>query len=142
MNKNLNESYTFGREQATLAILLITFECCYLIRYLYDELISRNIESLSYFQYYLYADLVYILDGICFLSFMLLHKSNFQEQKLQSIPDNASEDQTSEYVAFRLDSDEHSDQMQNNFSDDQSLSHPRNTLLNDQIFEDNMDSQH
>ena len=73
---------------------------------------------------------------------MILHKSNFKDKKLQSIPDNPSEDQTSEYVAFRLDSEAHSDQIQNNFSNDQSLSHPRNTLLTDQIFEDNMDSQH
>ena len=29
--------YTFDREKTTLTILLIAFECCYIVRYIYDD---------------------------------------------------------------------------------------------------------
>ena len=45
----------------------------------------------SDFQLLLYNDLVYLFDGVCFLSFMLMHRSNFKEQK-QQVSDNQNED--------------------------------------------------
>ena len=83
MKKSLNQSYTFGTEQATLAMLLIIFESDYLIRYVYDETQARmydlpDEEQWSMFQVMIYPDLVYLLDGVCFLSFMLMHRSNMK----------------------------------------------------------------
>ena len=82
MKKNLEQSYTFARELTTLAILLIIFECIYIDRFVFDLLLAKNADPLnddeSPFKYHMISDSTYLLDGIGFLSFLLMHRSNLK----------------------------------------------------------------
>ena len=83
MNRNNygRATYSFKREQRTLAIILVFFGLSYLIRFIWDAYLEAKIRSESIFEFEMVYDLVNFADGVSFAALLLFHNKNFKMQK-------------------------------------------------------------
>ena len=81
INNNLTNgaSYFFKEEKFTLTIILVCFGLSYLIRFVWDEVLSGRLKDEDQmFLFYFVYDLVTYFDGMSFAALLFFHRSNFR----------------------------------------------------------------
>ena len=72
----------FKREQRTLLIVFIIYECSYLTRFLNDTRMFKFVNLFS-FAFFMLIETGFILDMLAMLTLLLFHYYNFKQQSRQ-----------------------------------------------------------